>query len=57
MPLCISPAMTQRFIHSYPVRFAFVVGAIAAAVVIVHYRLLVKRDIHLIRANRHRTGG
>jgi hypothetical protein len=56
MPWRISPAMTQRLIHSYPVRFVFVVGAVAAAVVIVHYRLLVKKDFHLLRANRHRAG-
>lgn len=48
--------MTQRFINSYPVRFVFVVGALATAVVIVHYRLIVKRDIQIFRANRHRTG-
>ena len=56
MPWRISPAMTQRLIHSYPVRFAFVVGALAAAVVIIHYQFLVKGDFNLLRANRPQTG-
>ncbi|QTN31563.1 hypothetical protein HZ994_04225 [Akkermansiaceae bacterium] len=49
--------MIQRVISSYPMRFAFVVGALATALLIVHYRLLLKRDTSLFRANRHRTGG
>ncbi len=44
--------MTQRIIRSYPVRLVFVVGAVVAAVLIIHYRLLVKRDFNLVRANR-----
>ena len=52
MHMRISPAMTQRFIHSYPVRFAFVVGALVAAVVIVQYRFLLRGDTRLLKANR-----
>ena len=52
MHVRISPAMTQRLIHSYPVRLAFVAGALVAAVVIVHYRFLFKGDTRLLRANR-----
>jgi uncharacterized protein involved in response to NO len=48
--------MTQRLIHSYPVRFVFVVGALVAAVVIVHYRFLFKGDSRLFQANRNQIG-
>ena len=48
--------MAKRIISSYPVRFAFVVAALAAAVVIIHYQLLVKRDFNLLRANRPQPG-
>ena len=44
-------AMTQCFLRSYPVRFAFVLGAIAATIVIVYYHILVKKDFNLFRAN------
>lgn len=43
--------MTQCFLRSYPVRFAFVLGAIAATIVIVYYHILVKKDFNLFRAN------
>jgi len=44
--------MTQRLFRSYTVRFVFVVGAVVAAVVIVQYRVFIKRDSSLTRANR-----
>lgn len=46
--------MSRRIIHSYPARLLFVIGAIAAAFLIVNYRLFIKRDSHLLRANRTR---
>ena len=43
--------MLHRIIHSYPARLAFVIGAVAAAILIIQYRILVKRDIQFLRAN------
>ncbi len=43
--------MRQRIIHSYSARLAFVICAVAAAVLSIHYRILVKRDERLLRAN------
>lgn len=57
MPLRISSAMTQRFISSYAVRFVFVVGALMAGVLIVHYRFLFKGDSRLFQANRNGDRG
>lgn len=46
--------MRQRIIHSNPARLAFVICAVAAAVLIIHYRILVKRDDRILRANSHK---
>ena len=46
--------MRQRIIHSNPVRLAFVICAVATAVLIIHYRILVKGDKRLLRANSHK---
>jgi len=43
--------MRSRIIHSYPARLLFLIGAIAAALLIVNYRLFIKRDFQLFRAN------
>lgn len=43
--------MRNRIIHSYPARLAFLVGAVAIALLIVQYRILIKRDVQLVRAN------
>lgn len=45
--------MRQRIIHSHPARLAFVVCAVAAAVLIIHYRILVKGDKRILRAKLH----
>lgn len=43
--------MKSRIIQSYPARLGFLIGAIAAAILIVNYRLFIKRDFELLRAN------
>lgn len=48
--------MAKRIMSSYPMRFAFVLAAVVAAMAIIHYRLLVKGDSNLLRANRCQTG-
>lgn len=46
--------MRNRLIHSYPARLVFVVGAVAVALLIIQYRILIKRDVRLLRANLRR---
>jgi len=45
--------MRQRIIHSYFVRLAFLICAVAVAVLIIHYRILVKGDKRIMRENHH----
>ncbi|WP_386820578.1 hypothetical protein [Luteolibacter algae] len=49
-------AMQQRFLQSYTARLLFLLGAIIAALLIVQYRLLFKRDFHLFKANLTHLG-
>lgn len=43
--------MASSILKSYPTRFLFLICAIAAAFLIVNYRILIKRDFQLLRAN------
>ena len=49
--------MTSPIIHSYPVRLLFVAPAIAGAIIAVSYRVLIKRDFQLLRANANAERG
>lgn len=43
--------MARRIIYSYPARLLFILCAIVAALLIINYRLLIRRDFQLLRAN------
>lgn len=43
--------MRRRLIHSYPARFLFLVTAIVAALLLIIYRVLIKRDLQILSPN------